>query len=152
MPNISPAAIALIQAHIADWTPDDATILASLSVAAIANPTAQPTIGNPIYESELMGRLSAASLCNIRGYANLASLKADIAVSNVDGLLHWFGLLAITTESIPGVITSDEATALSGYIMGTQLDPAWPALVSWAHINIGRELDLSDIAASRPGA
>jgi len=30
-------------------------------------------------------------------------------------------------------------------------DPSWPAQVSWAQLNIGRPLDASDIAASRPG-
>jgi hypothetical protein len=146
--NISPAAIAAIRDHVSDWSPDDATILESLNAATVANPSPQPDIAKPVAESTFLTALTDTenqSLGKLLNWVNFGMVKADIEASNRVGIGLWCQVLPML-----GLITAGEAAAIAADLSATIPDPSWPALVSWSSIHIGRDLDLSDIAASRP--
>jgi hypothetical protein len=148
--NPSPQTIAAIQAKVTDWTPDDAAILASLKGEMVANPAAQGQTLKPVSESAFMSLLTDqvnGSVVKLLNWVNFAQLKADIESSNRTGIGLWCQVLPAV-----GLITADEAAAITADLSATQADPSWQAQLSWPLINIGRELDIEDIAASRPGA
>jgi hypothetical protein len=148
--NPSPAAIAAIQGHVTTWTTQtDAQILADLNNAVIANPTPQGQTLKPVSESAFMALLTDptnGSVLKLIDWVNFALLKADIEAANRVGIGLWCQVLPGK-----GFITTGEASAIVADLSATQPDPSWPSHVSWAYINIGRDLDLGDIAASRPG-
>lgn len=146
--NLSDAAVVLIREHITDWTLDDASILASLDAETLDNPAPQGRVAAPVYESALLGLLddvANGSIVKLINWPNFGLLKSDIEAGNRDGIGLWCQALTLA-----GIITQGECGAILSYIGSTIPDPAWPAKVSWASVNIGRPLDLEDIAASRP--
>lgn len=146
--NPSPQAVAAIRSAVADWTPDDAAIAASLNAPSIPNPDPQGQVPRPCLESTLFPLLSPASAVKVSAHPNFAVIKADIDGGNRAGLIGmWCPVL------VGGAyITQPECDAIMAYLQGTDPDPAWPAQISWAQANLGRPVDASDIAASRPGA
>lgn len=143
--NISPAAITIIQAHVRDWMPDDAAILADLSTPTIANPTPQDQTLKVLSGITTLGLLSSASQSAVVKLPLASTILEAINGQNRTAVNDFAMALAGA-----GTITVAEAGAIIGSLSATEPDPSWPAKVSWAQINIGRELDLSDIAASRP--
>lgn len=146
--NPSPAAIAAIRSHVADWGPDDPAIADDLDTPSIANPVPQGTVPNPLYESALLSLLTDAvngSLVKLINWPNFGLLKADIEAQNRDGVLLWCQALTAA-----GILTQGECEAIATYVGGTQADPDYQSLLSWAQVHIGRPVDSEDIAASRP--
>lgn len=146
MANISAEGAAQIREHVTDWSPADATIAGSLNAPAIANPAPQPTVAKAFLTHDLMSLLDAPALAKIQSLPSLARLLDDIELGVSSRLDNWLALL-----TVGGTITTNQAAALSGVIHATELDPAWPSQISWAVANLGRPVDLEDIAASRPG-
>lgn len=147
--NPSPAAITAIRAEVtalSAWGNTDAQLAASLNTAGIANPTPQATVTKPFAFGDVMGLLSSGSIANIRGLPTGTDLIDKINAQDRVGVGHWIAALLAGTP----LITTDEATAVGAVIAATQLDPSWPALLSWAQVNLGRAVDTGDIAASRP--
>lgn len=148
MAHPSPAAVTAIRAHVSDWTPTDAQIVAALNTPAIANPTPQPSIPAPLTEDGLAGLLTDAtngSIARLVNYVNYGLVQADILAGNRARIGGWAGKLAVA-----GIITVGEATAIGAALAATVPDPAWPALISWAVANLGRPVDADDVATSRP--
>jgi hypothetical protein len=144
--NPSAAAIAWIRAQSPNWAgQSDAQIAASLNATMVANPVAQaPQVPNAISESALMGTLSQASQTALLNWVNLALVKADVEDQNRVGLLLWAAKLQLA-----GVITADDATALTTYLNGTVPDPTWTANVPAPLVGMGRLVDANDVEAAR---
>lgn len=145
MARPSPKAIDAIRSRVADWTPDDRTIADSLNEPTVPNPTLQPTVPKPYRTRDLMEALDTAAIAKIKALPSLGRLLDDIAKGEPDQLENWISLL-----QSDGTIDQDQAGALYAIVHGTEPDPDWPANVSWAEVTIGRAVDESDIAASRP--
>lgn len=145
--NPSPSAIAWLKTVDTDPSIDAATLAATLNAPSIANPTAQASVSVVLSESALLALLtdptngSAVKLVN---YVNLASVLADIDTNNHGATTLWGEKLAIA-----GIITTGEASAIASYIATPIPDPSWPSLISPAIANIGRAVDVSDIATER---
>jgi len=146
MPEPNPAVIAAIRGRVVDWTPTNAQIAATLNTANIANPTARLNVPKPMTTAALLGLIVNANKAKVYGRAVLSDLRGDIRAGDRTGVKSWFGLALVAAD-----ITSAEYTALVAEVDAVVPDPSWPAQVSWAQLNIGRPLDASDIAASRPG-
>jgi len=136
----------MIQGFITDWTPTNNAILTALNAPSVANPTPQPTVAKPFAFADVMGCLSAASVANVRSLATATQLITAINLRDVVSIGNWLAALS----SPPALITSGEAAAVGAVITATELDPSWPAQISWAAANLGRPATLADVIAARP--
>lgn len=147
--NPSPVAIALINTYVTGlpggWAGNtDAQVVAAANLASVANPVPQGTIFTPFTLASLAASISASSRSNLKSFAALDSLIADINANNIANCLAWWTVLAGMA-----VITSAEATALTATVQATELNPAWPAQVGWAQANLGRPMDIYDSQIAR---
>ncbi len=148
--NPSPAAITAIQSYVAalsgGWAGNtDAQVLAAANAPTIDNPVSATTIGKPYTFADLLAVLSDGSTAKLVALPSLPAILDAVNAGEMVVISRWVGLL------IKGaVITSDEATAMTAIMADTETDPSWPTQISWAESNIGRLLDINDIAASRP--
>ena len=115
-----------------------------MNAASVANPVPQATIPTPYTLAQFISALSAGSLTNLKTLSWLYNLAQDIGLMNTPSVLIDLQLLKAT-----GVILAAEYTTLSTAVNSTELDPSWPAQVGWAQANIGRPVDLNDIATVR---
>jgi hypothetical protein len=148
MSSPSAAAIAAIKAHVTDWSPTDAAIVANLNLPTIANPVSVVPQVLPIIDaSSLMSHLTDpnnGSIGKVANWPNLNLLTNDIEIQNRSGIGLWAFVLTAF-----GAITSGERTAINAYLASTIADPNWPSLVSWSSINLGRSVDSDDIQTAR---
>lgn len=148
--NPSPSAVAAIQQEAPNipggWAGNgDAQIAEALNAPSVANPAPRATVPTPYTYQQLLGLLSQASLANV--YAFPAVHDLFVAVLAMDSS---FVAATVALFQAAGKVTADEATALNAAISATEPDPGWPAQISWARANLGRDVDADDIAASRP--
>jgi hypothetical protein len=143
--NPSPAAIAAIRAHVADWSASDAQVAASLNAEQVANPAPQGTVPTPFYQSDVLGLLSEGSKAKLKDVAFLPRISDDIKKQDRPAVGLWAQVLALGS-----VITADELTALAALLAATGPDPSYPPQVSWAMAYLGRPVDAADVSASRP--
>jgi hypothetical protein len=147
MASPSPDAAAKIRSEVTDWTPSDAAIAAGLNRPSIANPTPQPVVPTPFTTSQVFGAVAPSSLAKLNSIAFLPDIRDKIAANDRPACGLYAGLLMAG-----GVITQPDYGAIMAIFNATGPDPAWPAQISWAVAHLGRPVDPSDIAASRPGA
>jgi hypothetical protein len=145
MAHPTPAAIAAIRSRVTDWTPADSAIAAALNTPAIANPKPQGRVAKPFAATDLLPLLDRATLAGLLGVPVFATILDAINAGSITACNAWVATLALA-----GLISPAQASGLTSVINATQPDPAWPALASWASINLGRPADSADIAESRP--
>lgn len=144
MANPSAQAVAAIRAHITDWSQTNAQILSVLNAPVLANPVSQPTLPAPVLSADIINAISSASLAKCTRNTSFPGMHADILAGNRPQMLQWAQLFTKC-----GDITVSELTAITNLLNATMGDPAWKAQVSWSALNIGRQLDLDDIATAR---
>jgi hypothetical protein len=158
--NPSTPAITAIRARVTDWTPDNPTIAASLNTPSVANPVpVAPTVLKPFATADLMGKVvlpagdpnagqpDAVALSKIYDRPAVVAFRDDCVKQDRSAVGAWLQLAFLS-----GDISQAQYAAMVGVIQATQPDPSWAAQISWAVATLGRPVDASDIAASRPGA
>ena len=148
--NPSPAAIAAIQAYGAalsgGWAGQtDAQVLTAANAATVDNPAQQGTVAKPYTYDDLLGAISSANVSKLVVLPALPAIVETINSGDLVACARW-----ITTLVAGGVITTDEATAVSAVMTATEADPSYQSKISWAVANLGRPVDLVDIQQSRP--
>ncbi len=144
--NPSPAAIAAIRAQVTDWTPNDTTIAANLNAPTVANPVSQATVSKPFGPADLIGCLDAATLSKLTGKPTIVAIVQAALVQDRPTLT---ALVALGVAA--GDLTTTQQSAIDAVLAASIPDPSWQAQIGWAQANLGRPVDSSDIAASRPG-
>jgi hypothetical protein len=147
--NPSPAAVNLIRSEVSDWSPSDPAIVAELNTPSIPNPTSRGTVPVPLSVAAVLGALSQASIMNLftKGSGIVPTIRDDLNAQDRNACALWAQGLAESS-----IITSGELGALQAVLTATQLDPSWPAQISWAQANLGRPVDAADVAAARPNS
>lgn len=152
MANPSPAAVTLIRAQVADWSPDDASIAATLNTPSVPNPTPQPTIAKPFTARDLMAVLDGPAKGKLLALPGFGRLLDDIAIGDIETLENWVAGLLCPSPILPEpAIASEQAASLMAVLHASEPDPSWRPQISWAESVIGRPVDANDIAEARPG-
>lgn len=144
MANPTPAAIAAIRGHVADWAPTDAEIAAALNTATEPNPVPQGTVPRYLLTADVLGLLSPASVGALFDSGNLPDMRDTIVAQDREGVVTW-----AAAALLAGKINQAEHDAVAAMAQETVPDPAWQAEVSWAVLTLGRAVDAADIAAAR---
>jgi hypothetical protein len=139
-------AIAAIRAQVTDWSPGNAAISDALNVADQPNPTARPEMLKLLSGRTVLGSLSQGSQAAVMKLPVAPKILESINAQDRVSIEDWAYALAGS-----GSITVSEAGGIVALLSETEPDPAWPELVSWASIHLGRPADPEDVAASRPG-
>ena len=123
---------------------DDAAVVGAANNATVANPAKQGTVPVPYTFAALLGSLSQASAANVEAFPGISSLYADILAQNSPHVLA-----AIQLMGASGRITSGEASAMTATVGATQPDPSYRPQIGQALANLGRPLDVADVAMTR---
>lgn len=145
--NPSPQAVAAIRSKVSDWTPTDGAIAASLNTPTVANPTPQPVVPIPLTVAGAMALVSAENRAKVYARPAVVAFRDDVNRGDLAGALGW-----LTLARDAGDLADSEYAAIAAAAQASGPDPAWQPRISWAMANLGRPVDPSDIAASRPGA
>jgi hypothetical protein len=147
--TLTPLQFAQIRLKVTDWSPPAEAIRDQLNALPTPNPTPQAQFPAPLYESELLGLLTPASIAKFRDHVNFGLVKADIARGNRTGVQLWAHIFAATLPG--GFLTPAEVAAIETYCARTVPDPAWSPTVAWTRAAFGRPLTADDVRLARPG-
>lgn len=146
--NPTPEAIEAIRDRVSDWTPLDAEIAAALNEATEANPEPQGSIPRQITIERLMAecQVPPEEIAALVNSGLLMAIRDDAAAQDRGGL----ATLA-QCALIAGLIEQSTYATVLAWLQGTDPEPDYQPLLSWAELNLGRSVDAGDLAASRPG-
>lgn len=129
-----------------DWSSKtDVQILTDVQAMTVSNPESQTNTLPTMTATNILGLLST-SLAKLASVPTIVAVRDDIRAQDREGVLNWAALYLAA-----GLITSAEYEAVLAFVNTPVADPNYSAVVSWAKVNLGREIQLEDIQAARLG-
>lgn len=147
MANPSDAAKQAIREYVTpvEWAEStDAELRDRLNAPSIPNPSPQSSVLAPISVTGLMQLLTPEEAGKVLNTAWVTDFRDAVVSGDRERALNW-----VNAAAFVALVSPESRNAVAGAIMQEVLDPDWPAQVSWAEVNLGRQVDIDDIAAAR---
>ena len=130
--NCTMAVVNKVSAYVADKKRDLNEIRAELNEAAYDNPSPQGNVKPPLTFAGLVAVIAPSSLAKVIGYAHLDVIIEDLRRGDYDAATLW-----VQGLTVAGILTVDDASAISAALATPIPDPEWKSKLSWVEVNFG---------------